>query len=331
LSGTKYLFQGDAGSDHHRVRLIVTSGGALQVTVTLNAAAVSTLALGTFAQGDRVRVAIRLQQGTNGTTSGVSASVNGGPRVSDTAATVTLPGISHFRIAENASGTGVFDGTFNQVAVLRGAAPHDWCEFESRLDDTSLVVGGDSYVDGASGVSLKAALAAATGLRCINIAAGGTSLANQVATYQSKPYLNPLRFVHWDGSDNGYSSISDDIAKYREIWDAQGGTGRVLFVAPVAVPNPAGASSTTPTAQSVRCAQRVAAMIAAFGAAHVFDPLAALQAQGNGGTDDNNDIAAGLVPRSQLYDASSGQVHLKSSAMTAVANAIHASGKIAAL
>lgn len=87
----------------------------------------------------------------------------------------------------------------------------------------------------------------------------------------------------------------------------------------------------TATAQSIRCDDRVTAMLAAFGSAHVFDPLATLQALGNGGTDDNNDIAAGLVPRSCLYNATSGQVHLSSTAMTSVAAAIHSSGKIAAL
>lgn len=333
-SGLKILAQGDTGGSVHYVRLAMTPAGDLVLSVCYNSsvitAATQTLMTG-IVGGERARVAFGIISGTNATSSGLVASLNGGPRQQYTAAALTVPGISHMRLGSSQSGGSLFDGTFNQVAFFKDRAPGDWCEFASRLDDTALAVGGDSYVDGASGVSLKATLAAATGLRCINIAGGGTSLANQVSTYQAKPYLNPLRFVHWDGSDNGFSSVSDDIAKYRELWDAQGATGRMLFVSPVAVPNPAQASSAVPNAQSIRCTARTAALIAAFGAAHVFDPLPTLQALGNGGADDNNDIAAGLVPRSQLYDATNGQVHLKSSAMTAVANAIHASGKIAAL
>lgn len=333
-SGLKILTQADTGGGVHYIRLAMTATGDLVLSVCYNAsvlsAATQTLLSG-IAGGERVRIAFGIINGTNATDSGLVVSINGSPRQQYTAIALNVPGISHLRIGISHSGGSVFDGTINQVAFLKDRAPGDWCEFASRLDDGALALGGDSYVDGANGAALKTSLATATGLRCINIAAGGTSLANQVAAYQAKSYLAGLRFVHWDGSDNGFSSVTDDIANYQAMVDAQGGTGRFLFIAPVAVPNPAQASSAAPTAQSVRCTARTAAMIAAFGAAHVFNPLATLQALGDGGTDDNNDIAAGLVPRSQLYDATNGQVHLKPSAMTAVADAIHASGKIAAL
>ncbi|MDE8654764.1 hypothetical protein [Novosphingobium album (ex Liu et al. 2023)] len=60
------------------------------------------------------------------------------------------------------------------------------------------------------------------------------------------------------------------------------------------------ASSSTPTAQSTRCAARVAAMIAAFGAEHVFDALPNLQGLNDGSADDLNDVAAGLVASGKI-------------------------------
>ncbi|MDE8650483.1 hypothetical protein [Novosphingobium album (ex Liu et al. 2023)] len=333
-SGNVVLAQADSGSENNRILLRLSSTGNLQLIVVYNAAvqtpAVQLLRAG-VAGGEHVRVAFGITQATNDFSEGLTVSINGEPRQEYSAVNLSVPGVSHVRIGRDSAGTSVFTGTINQVAFLKGRAPGDWCEFASRLDDTPVVTGGDSYVNGANGVSLKASLASAAGLKVIDIGAGGTTLAQQVARYQAKPYLAPLRFVHWDGSDNGFSSITADIANYQALADAQGGTGRFVFLAPVAVPNPAAASNPTPGAQSIRCADRHDAMLAAFGAAHVFDPLPALQALSTGGADDLNDVAAGLVPRSCLFDASNGQVHLSGTAMDAVAAALVASGKIAAL
>lgn len=329
VSGEKVIWQNDASSTIHRTKLAIDTTGALTLIGRQNATDLATLALGTFAQGDRVRVAFGVRKGTNNTEKGFVASVNGGARISSVAATVQLAGCAFMRIALDHSGTSQFDGTLNQIIFMAGRPPNDWCEYTSRLDNTSLIVAGDSYVDGASGISLKATLATATGLKCINIAAGGSSLADQVATSQSKPYLTGLRFVHWDGSDNNAGTAAEDVANYQVLSSLY--SGRVLFVAPVPVPNPAGTSSPTPTTQSTRCAARYSAMVTAFGAGHVFDALTVLQGLSTGSADDLNDVAAGLVPRSCLFDSTNGQVHLSSVAMTAVAAAIQSSGKIAAL
>ncbi len=326
----KYIWQADANSmfngvtsasQHNCIRLVWTETGDVQLIKRLNNTTSFTLTLGNLAPGADFRVALGASAGANGDSqSGYAGSLNGLNAVVQATTVDTMVGVTHVRVGQNADGTQVFDGTLKRVAVVRGRQTNDWLEFQATLP-TALprLFAGDSYIGGAGGVVLPNIYETATGKVTYNIGVGGSTFASQVGHITSRPYLRDVPTVVWDGSNNGMVDVVSQVALARQIWDWKA-NGRLLFLPSIAVPNPGTASSPTPTASATLLRQYRDALVAAFGAAHVYDPVPVLQALSTGSADDLNDVAAGLVPRSVLITQNAGEVHLGTAAMTAIAN-----------
>jgi hypothetical protein len=319
----KVLWQGDTSNTHDYLRIHWASDGSIHLYGLINnASAVCDLNLGTVAVSTRFKVAIAAAQGFNGdATSGYAGSLNGKNSVGLFASNVVMIGVSHMRIGANTSGTSAWDGSYNRVSVVQGRQQNDWLEYNATSStnlSSAVLFGGDSYIGGASGVVLPDLYETATGKTVYNIGVGGSTLQQQRDNTISRTYLRGLPFVHWDGSNNGMVDIGSQIATAQQIWDWKA-DGRILWIPSLAVPNPATASSSSPNSNAQYLRNYRDALISAFGAAHVYDPVPKLQSLSTGSTDDQNDVAAGLVPRSVLLDQTANQVHLSSAAMTAIA------------
>ncbi len=299
VSGVKVFVQAGAPSTTvNRVYISVATDGAVSLIVRLNAGDLVTLALGTYAPIDELRITYGISRGTNTRGTGSCASVNGGPIVAAYTASDYVPGVSHIFIGQDASGGSLYDGDpFDEITFYKGRPDDEFCEFTSRLDNNSFNMVGDSYGDGAGGVALRTELATASGRKCINSSRGGATLAAQVSGFLAKPYLHSLPVVGWDGSDNGFVDHATNRALWQQVSDACG--GRLLII---------------PSLIGGHYDASYADLVATFGTAHVFDAKAALTA----------------------WDANSANwyqgdgVHLNSTAMGVVGAAIHASGKLEA-
>lgn len=313
----KVIYQADAAQERDLVKLHWSDTGTVILSVKNNNASTATLTLGSVAAGSSFRVAATINKGTNATGTGVAGSLKGGNSLSSITAATTSPGVSHVRLAQNSSGGSTWDGTITRLAIVPQRQPTDWLEINT-VSGTALWSEGDSYMDGAGGVVLNDKLETALGYPVVNSAVGGSTLAGIRSRIIAKNYLRNRPLVIWDGSANGFTDVASSLALMQEVRDWKG-DANIVWIASIATPNPATASSPTVSAYTTSLVSLRNAAITAFGSAHVYDPLPVLQALGNGGTDDNNDIAAGLAPRSTLLTQNSGEVHLSNAAMNAVA------------
>jgi|GEM_PF-1795239 len=328
----KVIWQADTNTQRDRIRLHWAADGTVHFIVTGNNGQVLDYTLGTVAVNTRFRVTLAASAGVNGDAStGYAASLNGANNQSLYNSSTSMIGVSHMRIGQDIGGTSVWNGTFNRVAVVRSRQLGDWLEYYAALPTaTPRLFAGDSYIGGASGVILPDLYETATGQVTINIGVGGSTFLQQLGFITSRPYLRNLPMVIWDGSNNGMVDIASQIAIAQQIWDWKS-DGRILFLPSIAVPNPGQASSSATNSNGVYLRQYRDALIAAFGAAHVYDPVPVLQTLSSNSADDINDIAAGLIPRSILLTQNNNEVHLGTAAMTAIAQHSVFQSKIAAL
>lgn len=316
VSGEKVFAQGDCTNTVHRIALAISTTGAVTLIVRIGGTTNTTLALGTYAPGDRLRIAYGISRGTNVRGTGVVASVNGGPSVTSYATTVSTPGVAYLRIGRDSAGTSLYDGTFNLVSFYQGRKTDSWCEYNSQITTTFWVGNGDSYMDGANGVALKTLLATASSRNCVNISLGGTTLPQQTTSYLNAAYLSQWPLVQWDGRDNEFVSIDDDLSYYQDMYS--GANGRILIIPPIPLS----------VSEGTRYVARKTSLIAAFGAAKYFDVLPVLQALSDGSPADLAALAGGYTPPSCMQG--DGQ-HLTSAAMTVVADAVQSSGQMPVL
>ena len=328
----KVIWQADTNTQRDRVRLHWASDGTVHMIVTANNGQILDFNLGTVAVNARFRVSIAASQGVNGDAStGYAASLNGANSQQQYTTATNMVGVSHMRIGQDVGGTSAWDGTFKRVAVVRGRQLADWLELYSALPAaTPRVFAGDSYIGGAGGAILPDLYETATGQVTLNIGVGGSTFAQQYGYITARPYLRSLPMVIWDGSNNGMVDVTSQVAIAQQIWDWKG-DGRILFLPSIAVPNPGTASSSTLNANGVYLRQYRDALIAAFGASHVYDPVPILQTLTTASADDTNDITAGLIPRSTLLTQNNAEVHLSVAAMTAIAQHSTFQTKVAAL
>jgi hypothetical protein len=328
----KVIWQADSSTVRDRIRIAWASDGSVQFVVTANNGTVLSYSLGTVTPNARFRVALAASVGVNAdATTGYAASLNGLNSQSLFNSSTSMVGVSHMRIGQDIGGTSVWDGTFKRVSVVPGRQQNDWLEYQAALPAaTPRLFAGDSYIGGAGGAILPDLYETATGQVSINIGVGGSTFQQQQANITSRPYLRSLPFVIWDGSNNGMVDIASQVAVAQAIWDWKS-DGRILFLPSIAVPNPGQPSSSTPNSTAAYLQQYRDALIAAFGAAHVYDPVPLLQSLTSHSTDDNNDVAAGLIPRSIMLTQNNGEVHLSVAAMTAIAQNSTFQAQIAAL
>lgn len=328
----KVVWQADTNTQRDRIRIHWAADGTIHFIVTANNGGVLDYTLGTVAVNTRFRVALAASVGLNSdTTVGYAASLNGATCQIRSDSSTSMVGVSHMRIGQDIGGTSAWDGTFKHVAVVRARQLNDWLEYQAMLPTaTPRLFAGDSYIGGAGGVVLPDLYRTATGQLTINIGVGGSTFQQQLGYITSRPYLRNLPLVLWDGSNNGMVDIASQVAIAQQIWDWKS-DGRILFMPSIAVPNPGQASSSSPNSNATYLSQYRDALIAAFGTAHVYDPVPVLQSLSNHLTDDNNDVAAGLIPRSVMLTQNNGEVHLGTAAMTAIAQHSAFQAKIAAL
>jgi hypothetical protein len=327
-ANVQVLWQADANQERDRARLQIDSSGNIKLLITNNNAATATLTAGAVIAGASFKVAAGVCPGTNAVDSGFAVSLDGANcAVQSTVA--ASPGVSHMRIGRDVAGSNIWAGTFNRITVVKDRQTVDWLEAQTA-PFTAIWGEGDSYFDGAGGVALKDLLETSLGVKVINSAVGGSTLANIRDRITARDYLRTRKLVIWDGSANSRVSQAADIAIYQQIFDWKANSS-IVIIPSLAVPNPGVASSASPSAYAAELAAETAALISTFGAAHVFNALPVLQALSTGSADDLNDLAAGLVPRSAMLDQTDGQVHLSLAAMTAVAGDSSLLAKIAAL
>lgn len=315
----KVIWQADANQERDRVRLFWTDTGRIHLVTTTNNGTTADLDLGAVAVSTSFKVAFGISQGVNATAgTGVAASLNGANAMLQQTSGTAVPGVSHMRIGRPTTAISLWDGAFDQVAVVRNHQPSDWLEFVAGPTN-AIWTEGDSYMAGAGGAVLTNLLEASTGRITINSAVGGSTLQNIRDRVSAKSYLREKVLVEWDGSANGFVDVPTSIALLQDMVNSKADS-KYLFIGSINVPNPGSASSPTVSSYTTALAALRAQMLTTFGAAHVYDPLPKLQSLGTGSADDNNDIAAGLAPRSTLLTQNSGEVHLSLTALTAIAN-----------
>lgn len=310
-------FQADANQERDRVRVYLDETGAVKLLLTNNAGVSADLTLGTTTVSTAIKVSASISKGTNAVGSGITGSLNGANRVVNQTASLGTPGVSHLRYGFNATGTSAWGGTIRRMTVLKRYQASDWVE-NVTAPSGSLWFEGDSYVAGAGGVVLGDKLETAVSKKVIISAEGGSTLAEIVSRILARDYLRSRTLIVWDGSANGFIDVPTALAYYRQVatWK---GNGKYLFIPSINCPNPAGVSTATPSDYTLSLRALRDAMITEFGASHVCDVLPILQTLGNGSGNDNNDIAAGLPPRSILLTQNANEVHLSHAAMDAVA------------
>ncbi|WP_425099127.1 phage head spike fiber domain-containing protein [Tropicibacter sp. S64] len=302
---TEVLWQGDTGDDRDLVRLELLSDGSIvlrrffykgtgaQNLVTLDSG-VDLVGGATF----RIAVSLsrsRLVLAVNGTVSEVDL---GG-----------IPGFAYFRVGSSFDGLD-FGGTIDAYAVYAGAEEPTWCRRWSlpvaslpapliAATGNKLVLTGDSYAEaGDDGIG---PMLEDLGYDVINIAVGGSSTAQQLATYLARTDLHHLPSMWWDGSPNGFvnqataqSEIDDWVGAM-----ATAGHGAFLYVR-------SGQIFTASGSDYSEMSTLYAYVWNTYGQDRVFDaqPTVAARAiidpAATGYADDQTDLSAGRYPRSQM-------------------------------
>jgi hypothetical protein len=159
---------------------------------------------------------------------------------------------------------------------------------------------GDSYATG-----LKSDLSSDLGKAVVSTAIGGTTLQQIYDNIVAAPDYYSLDCVVWDGSPNGYGSVSAYMDIWQDIKDLLGDT-LICAVPPVARRLLSGAENTAIGSIQTQ-------MDTMF--TYYVDAQQLLEDANNGSADDLADVAAGYVPRSLLQ---SDGVHLNAAGRAAV-------------
>lgn len=317
IATDQVLWQADAATERDRIRLVMqASDNHLLLVVTQNNSAIASLDLGAVALSESHKVAIGIGD------SYFAASLNGSTPLID--ASGSAPGVAYMRVGRSFTGEDWL-GTVTRVAMCASSMDPTWLQYVTGggIAEPGLWTEGDSYMAGSGGVVLNQKLATATSIPAVNTAVGGSTFGTIRDRVLNAPlYLLPYTLVIWDGSANGFVSVSDTLAMLDQMV-TRIGHSRWLFIPPVVSAN-TGTSPTEPSAYNLSMKEIRDTAISTYGPQHVLDPWPILQALAADATDDA-DVAGGSLPRSIYLDG----VHLNSAAMDAIATA--AAVKIAVL
>lgn len=287
FSGAKAVFElGDDALTRERIRIQADASGNGLFIVTNDSAAQASISLGTFSTSTRYRVDFSC--GPNR----IVAKIGSSASIADVAA--STPGVGKLFIGRSASGE-TWDASNDLVKRVR-LYPYEYLPIDA------VWAVGDSYIDGAAGVSLPVT-ANADGRAMIETSSGGTSLATQYAEMQLYPGLCASGvFIHWDGDANSYVDVATHMALYASMV-ALLGHDRFLIISPLKRANKtAGDNTFTGDLQ--------AALAAAYPTNYI-DAQAILAAHATSPGDDSM-VAAGQVPDSLLQ---ADDTHLTSAGM----------------
>jgi hypothetical protein len=293
--------------DHIRVTRAAATG-EISVSLLSNQVTFWSQSLGAVADSAPIRIALSWKE------SGVVACLNGSPRHEKP--NVGSPVESHAVMRFGGSVTGQAWSGFRKGYYIPRLQPNWWIQHASTgFADTDVWTEGDSYTNGAHGVSLSGALRTASGRVVINSAVGGSTLADILARLQGEPNARGRTLVIWDGSANGHASVANTCNLIDRIIAWHGTPSRIVYVPSVAVGPSADGIKTSYTGEMEAIRDHIANT-----GIHTFDPVPLINALAAGSAQDLKDISAGVVCQSLLLDA----VHLTQAAMTAVAEDVEA-------
>nr|WP_314259180.1 hypothetical protein [uncultured Devosia sp.] len=301
--GDEVLYAIDDGSEANCLR--VRRDGASQVVRIFATAQGTTLSdIGTLTIGRgavlRTSQSVRLQN-----FAGAANGIGGDATITSSA----LPNVTTMRIGRGPVADLPWSGQVRRVTVMPEPAVDLTANTKSSLPPYDLWLEGDSYVDGAPSFGLAASLSRLGGHYPLNDAIGGSTLAQAQARILARAEIRAnLPLVYWDGDNNGFAPLADDLARYAAIANALG-HGRFLFIAPAL-------RSGQPTDQRQAALALTNALRATYGD-RLVDPMPALLALANGPGDAGN-VASGTVPASLLLDG----VHLNRTGLDAVAQLV---------
>lgn len=208
------------------VRLLQSTAGNLQAVGTVGSATQGLNDFGVYATDKDYKIAYAFKAGA------YKASLNGASN-QDSASQGMFPAITQFRIGVTSFGS---YHTMRSVAFFSHAAATGYLPYLSQDSSNALNAAGDSYISGASGVSLPGSLFAINGRPINGVGAGGTTIDQILAQVQAVPsQLRSRTWLIWDGSDNGYTAYDGTINGYLAYYDqiaAAIGHSRFYFFPP---------------------------------------------------------------------------------------------------
>lgn len=285
-SGNKVLAQWGEDGERNRVRLVWDASKHLRFIVTVSGSEVANLDMGV------VEVATAFTAEGSIGTNRIAVRLGSALSLIDTAA--AFPGLGKFWIGRSYTGE-TWDGTIGHLKVFAA----------ERIPADVLYGEGDSYMALTAGVGMSASLPVALGRPMFTTAAGGSTLATEVARVQANPGLCRGTFVHWDGDANSFTDVATTMANYAAMVAALPHQ-RFVIVPPCRRFNAtAGQNAAVTTIQS---------QLAALYPGHIVDAQAILAGLAVSPGDDAY-VAAGYIPNSCLTDGT----HITLAAMNAVA------------
>ena len=290
-SGNRVALQWGTDGERFRVRLVWDASRHLRLIVTADNTEQANLDLGVIEVS--TPFVIEASIGANR----IAARLDGGTSLLDSAA--ALPGLGRLWIGRSFTGE-----------AWTGALAHLSVWPVERLPDDMILADGDSYVAGAGGVSLTAALSAAlSGGPVVSRAAGGATPMDIASRLAASPGLARGVVVIWDGDMNTGSVVADQLAAYASIV-SRIPHGRYLILPPCRRASKSGTEN-----DKVALVQ---AGLASTYPEHIVDAQAILATHATA-PGDNADVAGGYIPGSLLQG---DLAHLTATGMGHVAAAV---------
>lgn len=309
-SGDKVLWQADDGTERSRLRLVWKNDTTLHFISTNNNADVADVNLGAVAVSTAFAVAFAHTSGST------KAALNGNTATSVAGQNPT--GACYLRIGRSFTGE-TWDGAIASVSV--------WAQSQSAaavetLSGSSVVAWGDSLTNGTGATNTATtayppvAATLFTPDRAVSNQGVGGETSTQIAARQAAANRSLNTRIAWiwvgrnDVANGGIDTSANVAAMVGRVIGGKYLVGSIL---------PSTSDGNLSSGASLDRLARNAALSATYGARYI-DLLTPLQAAGDGGANDNSDIANGWVPRSLRSDA----VHLNDAGYAIVAQAFYA-------
>lgn len=205
---------------------------------------------------------------------------------------------------------------YGDFGAASGEPIHVQAPTKTKSGLPAWVLEGDSYMMAPDIPSLSQFIGPALGEPTANFAVKGSTFQMIADRILAKPELRENPLLIWDGSCNGHvdGSIELEMKIVAAIAAYKEGRKNWLIIPPVVVQGRA-----HDIERQVDMLRYREALIQTYGRVHMFDALPVINSLAAGPRDELA-IAGGFVPRSQTGRG----VHLRASALTAVADALTA-------
>lgn len=301
-TGNEVLYSLDDGSETNCLRARRDSASqVLRIFAIAGGTTLSDIGTQTLGRG----MVLRSSQSTR--SQNFAAAANGTGSGATTAATA-MPAVTTMRIGRGASANLPWSGQIRRLTIYPDPATDVAANTAASLPPHDLWLEGDSYAGGSAGIGLGSSLARQHGRYPLNDAIGGSTLDQAVSRILARtgPARN-LPLIYWDGDNNGFASLADDLARYDQI-AAAADNGRYLLLPPTL-------RAGQQTSQRELAHQLTMALRDRHGD-RCLDPMPTLLTMAGPGDADN--VANGTVPASLLQDGT----HLTRLGMDAMAQLV---------